>query len=285
LADVFGQADWLSPETEQIEKLTLDVSIMGSDDYTDMGGVGKVFLTTHWSLIEKAGVSDRDKNRALIELLIKKYWKPVYCYLHRRGYQNEEAKDLTQGFFQEVVLGRKLIDKADRTKGRFRSFLLTALNHYLINIYHKEAAKRHVPREKLFSMEIADMSILPQAISTLTPEDSFTYTWVSSMLEQVVAAVKVECDQNGKIVHWQVFQDRILLPIMKGGDPPELEAICDKYGISNTVKASNMIVTVKRRFQALLQQHIRNSVMSEREADEELKEIRRFLPKVAQDGG
>jgi len=236
LADVFGQADWLSPETEQIEKLTLDVSIMGSDDYTDMGGVGKVFLTTHWSLIEKAGVSDRDKNRALIELLIKKYWKPVYCYLHRRGYQNEEAKDLTQGFFQEVVLGRKLIDKADRTKGRFRSFLLTALNHYLINIYHKEAAKRHVPREKLFSMEIADMSILPQAISTLTPEDSFTYTWVSSMLE-------------------------------------------------HTVKASNMIVTVKRRFQTLLQQHIRNSVMSDREADEELKEIRRFLPKVAQDGG
>jgi RNA polymerase sigma-70 factor (ECF subfamily) len=258
---------------------------MRSDDYTDMGGVGKLFLTTHWSLIEKVGVSDLDKNRALIELLIKKYWKPVYCYLYRRGYKNEEAKDLTQGFFQEVVLGRKLIDKADRTKGRFRSFLLTALNHYLINIHHKETAKRHIPREKLFSMEIADMSILPQAISTLTPEDCFTYTWVSSMLEQIVAAVKLECEENGKIVHWQIFHDRILRPIINGSDPPALEDICEKYSISNTIKASNMIVTVKRRFQALLQQHIRNSVMSEKEADEELKEIRRFLPKVAQDGG
>ena len=258
---------------------------MGCDDYTDMGGVGKVFLTTHWSLIEKAGGNDHDKNRALIGLLIKKYWKPVYCYLHRRGYQNEEAKDLTQGFFEEVVLGRKLIDQADRTKGRFRSFLLTALNHYLVNIHHKEAAKRHIPREKVFSMEIADMSILPQAISTLTPEDSFTYTWVSSMLEQVVAAVKEECDRDGKIVHWHIFHDRMLRPIINGSDPPGLEAICEKYGISSAIKASNMIVTVKRRFQALLQQHIRNSVMSEREADEELKEIRRFLPKVAQDGG
>jgi DNA-directed RNA polymerase specialized sigma24 family protein len=258
---------------------------MRSDDCTDMGGVGKVFLTTHWSLIEKAGVSDRDKNRALIELLIKKYWKPVYCYLYRRGYQNEEAKDLTQGFFQEVVLGRKLIDKADRTKGRFRSFLLTALNHYLINIHHREAAKKHIPREKILSMEIADISSLPQAISSLTPEDSFTYAWVSSMLEQVLADVKAECEKDGKVVHWQVFRDRILLPIMKGSEPPALEAICDKHGISNAVKASNMIVTVKRRFQALLQQHIRNSVMSEREAEEELKEIRRFLPKVAQDGG
>jgi RNA polymerase sigma-70 factor (ECF subfamily) len=258
---------------------------MHSDDYTDMGGVGKVFLTTHWSLIEKAGVSNCDKNRALIELLIKKYWKPVYCYLHRRGYQNEEAKDLTQGFFQEVVLGRKLIDKADRTKGRFRSFLLTALNHYLINIHNKEAAKKHIPREKLLSMEIADISILPQAISTLTPEDSFTYAWVSSMLEQVLADVKEECEKDGKIIHWQVFCDRILLPIMKASEAPALEAICDKYGIADTAKASNMIVTVKRRFQTLLQQHIRSSVMSEREADEELKEIRRFLPKVAQDGG
>ena len=258
---------------------------MGSNDYTDMGGVGKVFLTTHWSLIEKAGVRNHEKNLALIELLIKKYWKPVYCYLHRRGYQNEEAKDLTQGFFQEVVLGRKLIEKADRTKGRFRSFLLTALNHYLINVHHKEGAKKHIPREKFLSMEIADISILPQAISTLTPEDSFTYAWVSSLLEQVVAAVKVECEKDGKIVHWQVFRYRILLPIMKGSDPPALETICDKYGISNTVKASNMIVTVKRRFQALLKQHIRNSVMSDREAEDELKEIRRFLPKVAQDGG
>jgi hypothetical protein len=159
------------------------------------------------------------------------------------------------------------------------------LNHYLINIHHKEAAKKHIPREKLLSMEIADISILPQAITSLTPEDSFTYAWVSSMLEQVLAEVKVECEKDGKVVHWQVFRDRILLPIMKASEAPALEAICDKYNISDTVKASNMIVTVKRRFQALLQQHIRGSVMSEKEADEELKEIRRFLPKVAQDGG
>ena len=119
---------------------------MNRDDYTDIGGVGKVFLTTHWSLIEGIGAGDDDKNSALIELLLKKYWKPVYCYLRRRGYGNEEAKDLTQGFFQEVVLGRKLIDKADRTRGRFRSFLLTALNRFLINIHQKEASKRYIPR-------------------------------------------------------------------------------------------------------------------------------------------
>ncbi|MCP4230574.1 MAG: hypothetical protein GY771_10585, partial [bacterium] len=58
---------------------------MRNNGYTDMGGVGEVFLTTHWSLIEDTGSSAGDKNAALIELLLKKYWKPVYCYLRRRG--------------------------------------------------------------------------------------------------------------------------------------------------------------------------------------------------------
>ncbi len=256
-----------------------------NNNYTNMGGVGEVFLTTHWSLIEDTGGSAGEKNGALIDSLVRKYWKPVYCYLRRRGHGNEEAKDLTQGFFQEVVLGRNLIDKADRTKGRFRSFLLTALNRYVINIHHKQNAKRHIPQAKTTPMNMGDMSELPQAVTTLTPEDSFTYAWVSALMEQVLEEVKAECEQTGKALHWQIFHDRALRPIMDGGVAPSLETICRKHGLSDTVKASNMIVTVKRRFQNLLRRHLRDSVMSDREAEEELKEIKRFLPRVAQAGG
>jgi DNA-directed RNA polymerase specialized sigma24 family protein len=258
---------------------------MYRDGYTDMGGVGKAFLTTHWSLLEDIGSSDEDKNVALIELLLKKYWKPVYCYLRRKGLPNEEAKDLTQGFFQEVVLGRKLIDKADPTKGRFRSFLLTALNRYLINIRYKQAAKRHIPKTKILSMNIGDMSELPEVVTTLTPEDSFSYAWVSSLLEEVLAEVKTECEKDNKALHWKIFRDRVLRPIMESCDAPSLETVCRNYCLSDLTKASNMIVTVKRRFQSIMRRHLRDSVMSDREAEEELKEIRKFLPKMAQDGG
>ena len=89
-----------------------------------MGGETETFLTTHWSLIEDVQ-SRGDKDRALIGLLLGKYWKPVYCYLRRKGYDNEQAKDLTQDFFHEVVLSRDLVRRADQSKGRFRSFLLT----------------------------------------------------------------------------------------------------------------------------------------------------------------
>ena len=247
-------------------------------DYTEMGGVAGAFLTTHWSLIDGIGTSEDGRQRALIELLLRRYWKPVYCYLRRRGYPNEEAKDLTQGFFHEVVLGRNLIQKADQTKGRFRSFLLMALNRYLINVQHEQAAKKRRPQGGVVPLDMVDMSELPSAVTTLTAEDSFTYAWVSLLLEQALKDLQAECERDGKTVHWQVFRDRVLKPIVRGDEAPCLASICEKYAIGDTVKASNMVITVKRRFQTVLLKRLRDSVISDEEAEAELEEIRRFLP-------
>ena len=114
---------------------------MEKKDYTKMGGSGAVFLTTHWSLIEAAGSEETDPDRSLIGLLMEQYWRPVYCYLRRKGYDNEQAKDLTQGFFHEMVLGHRLVEKADAAKGRFRTYLLTALNRYVVNVHNAETAR------------------------------------------------------------------------------------------------------------------------------------------------
>ena len=256
---------------------------MRFDDYTDMGGVGKAFLTTHWSLIENIGATDNDKNRALIELLLKKYWKPVYCYLRRQGYSNEEAKDLTQGFFHEVVLNQNLIRKADQTKGRFRSFLLLALNRYVLKVKRDQIAQKRMPKGMLVSLDTEAMAELPRGVTTLTPEDAFTYVWVSGLLEQVLDEVRAFYTQEGKTVYWHLFRDRIVRPIMERSDQPPLDQLCTTYDISDTAKASNMMVTVKRRFQTLLIQKLRDSVMSDEETQMELEEIRGFLPKLAQD--
>jgi RNA polymerase sigma-70 factor (ECF subfamily) len=257
---------------------------MGYDDMTDMGGVGEAFLTTHWSIIENVGSSDDDSNQALIGLLMSKYWKPVYCYLRRKGHNNEQAKDLTQGFFHEVVLGRSLIEKADQSKGRFRSFLLIALNRYLITARTGQAAQKRIPKNKLVPLDVIDPAALRQATSELTAEDSFNYAWVSSLLEQVLEEVESKCHEDGKTVHWHIFHDRILEPIMEKSEPPSMKGICRKYAVENEAKASNMMVTVKRRFQAALRSNLRSLVVSEEQVDEELAEIMRFLPKMAQDG-
>ena len=98
-------------------------------DPTRMGGARQAFLTTQWSLIDDIQ-EGRDRDSALIGFLLKQYWKPVYCYLRHTGHHNEQAKDLTQGFFHEVVLNRDLVGRADSSRGRFRAFLLHALKQY-----------------------------------------------------------------------------------------------------------------------------------------------------------
>ena len=256
---------------------------MKRDDMTDMGGVGEAFLTTHWSIIENVGSSDDDKNRTLIGLLLSKYWKPVYCYLRRKGHDNEQAKDLTQGFFHEVVLGRDLIQKADQSKGRFRSFMLIALNRYLITARTGQVAQKRIPKSKLVPLDVTDLPELRQAASELTPEDSFNYAWVSSLLEQVLQEVESKCHEDGKTVHWHIFGDRVLDPIMEKTEPPSMKEICRKYAVESEARASNMMVTVKRRFQTALRSYLRSLVVSEGQVDEELSEIMRFLPKMAQD--
>jgi DNA-directed RNA polymerase specialized sigma24 family protein len=254
---------------------------MQYDDRTELGGIHETFLTTHWSLIEDIqGGCDRD--RALIKLLLARYWKPVYCYLRRKGYNNEDAKDLTQGFFHEVVLNRQLVQRSDQAKGRFRSFLLHALNQYVINQKAKQTATIRIPQDKLVSLESVDPSELPQDVSSYDPEVSYNYTWISALLDQVLEAVKTSCIQEGLQTHWELFHAQTVRPILTGELAPPLSEICPRLGVEDTRRASNMIITVKRRFREMLRRHIHNTVTSGDQVDEELEEIIRFLPKSAQ---
>jgi RNA polymerase sigma-70 factor (ECF subfamily) len=254
---------------------------MGYHDETSMGGTVKAFLTTHWSLI-KGIDSDDERNRSLTNLLIQRYWKPVYFYLRRKGYNNEQAKDLTQGFFHEVVLGRKLVQTADPAKGRFRSLILSALERYLIDQISKETARKRIPKDKLVSIDVSDNWDLPDVVLESSPDDSYNYGWVSALLDQILSQVQAKCMEQDMEVHWNIFNDRVVRPIVEDAAYPSLTEICEKYDIENEKKASNMVITVKRCFQAALKECIRNTVTSEQEIDEELREIMRFFPESAQ---
>ena len=251
--------------------------IMTRQDYTDSGGAGYVFLTTRWSLIEGIQSTD-DKNRSLIDRLLKRYWKPVYCYLRKKGHTNERAKDLTQDFFHEVVLNRGLVQRADQTKGRFRSFLLHALDQYLSHETSKQMAQKRFPKGGFVHLDLSEPPVLPTTISELTPEDSYHYVWLSELLEQVLSEVETQCHEDGMDLHWKIFRDRIVQPILEDSKPLSFGEICRKYNIEDEKKAANMAITVKRRFQALLRKNVRNTVSTESEIPDELQEIMQYLP-------
>jgi RNA polymerase sigma-70 factor (ECF subfamily) len=251
---------------------------MGRRDNTDMGGIQERFLTTHWSLLQNIqGTDEGDGNRALIGLLLERYWKPVYCYLRRQGCGNEEAKDLTQGFFHEVVLNRHLADRADPTKGSFRSLLLHALRQYLLDERRKEEAQKRIPRDRLVPLDIADPPALVEVVQALDPEESFNYAWKADLMDRALAEVRENYVQEGMETHWCVFRDRVLEPVLQEQPAPSLRQICERYGIENEATASHMLLTVKRRFQTVLKDHVRQTVLTGEGVEEELGEILKLL--------
>jgi DNA-directed RNA polymerase specialized sigma24 family protein len=240
-------------------------------DVPQRGGPSGVFHTTHWTEVFEARSRDEPTRRAALGHLLGSYWKPVYCYLRGKGWGHQDAKDLTQGFFHEAVLGRGLVQKADRTRGRFRTFLLKALERYAANVHRARIAKQRMPEGGFVSLEGIEESTVPEMPKFTSPSELFDYAWASALLDQVLAELREECGETGKSVHWRVFRARVLAPIMEERDPPTLDALCRKHRIPDAVKASNMIVTVKRRFQAILRRHVRQLVDSDSEAYDEIR--------------
>jgi RNA polymerase sigma-70 factor (ECF subfamily) len=254
---------------------------MRYSDKTNMGGSREAFLTTQWSLIENIR-ADQDRDKILIDFLLRQYWKPVYCYLRRKGFNNEDAKDLTQDFFHEVVLNKDMVGRADQTKGRFRSFLLFALNEYLTKQSIREKARKRIPKVKLVSLEIAEEPTMPQSVEKASAEESFHYAWLSALLERVLAEIRTDCHREGMETHWELFYHRIVGPIMGGQSPASLSDLSQEHGVGDTKKASNMIITIKRRFRTALMQHVRRTLLSGDQASEEMEELLQYLPKSAQ---
>jgi DNA-directed RNA polymerase specialized sigma24 family protein len=251
-------------------------------DQTDMGGPGGDFLTTHWSLIDGA-TQNQDEDRALVAVLVQRYWKPVYCYLRRKGRPNEEAKDLTQSFFHEIVLNRGLLQRADPAQGRFRTFLLHALDQFLIDQKRRETAKKRIPKDKLVPLDVTNLPELPEAALHGSDADCFTYVWKSTLIDQTLAEVSTACREQGLQTHWNVFEDRVLQPLCHNNEAPSMREICTRYDIENASVASNMLVTVKRRFRAALRKNLRLTVLSEGDVDDELREMLSLFGKSAQE--
>ncbi len=244
---------------------------------TSMGGQGGRFMTTAWTELIDLGRQDPAAGREELAKLLARYWKPVYCYLRRKGQDNESAKDLTQGFFSDVVLGRDLFRQADPAKGRFRTFLLTALDRYVRDAHRAASARKRTPAGQLVRLDGLEDPRLVEPAYQATPDQAFSCQWAAAILDEVLAEVRRGCQAGGLAVHWQVFMDRVVGPILDETEPPPLAELCRRHGMADETAASNMVITVKRRFQAAMRRQVRRLVASDDEVDGEIEELMAIL--------
>ena len=150
------------------------------------------FATTRWSMVLAAagGAPSEQADRALAELCAG-YWYPLYAYVRRRGYDAEDARDLTQAFFARL-LERRGLASADPARGRFRSFLLTALKNFLTSEWRRRAAEKRGGSAEVVSIDAADAErrYLAEPADTRTPEALYERRWALALLERAVADVR-----------------------------------------------------------------------------------------------
>jgi len=219
---------------------------------TSYGGLNSRFQTTEWTKILNSGLGE-----SILAELYAKYWRPVYSYLRRKGFGNEEAKDLIQGFFSEKVLGQQLLLRADRAKGKFRTFLLTAIRNYAIDLHRKQKPMQ----------ELDDGFDEPS--DTGDPEAEFDIVWAQELLKEVLQKLEAECRTRQKDLHWRLFRAWLIDPKISDGRI-DMGDLCAELGIDDASKAYNMIANLKGRFQKIARGCLRRHVDSDAEVDDEI---------------
>jgi RNA polymerase sigma factor (sigma-70 family) len=170
------------------------------------------FATTRWSMVLAAGRSDTPDARRALATLCEAYWYPLYAYVRRRGQAAEEARDLTQEFFADL-LGRDALQAADPKRGKFRSFLLGSLNNFLAKEWRREGAQKRGGHSIVLSLdfESAEARYSREPSHEWTPERIFLRRWAMEVLEQALSKLQKEYAGRGKLELFERFRGLIVM--------------------------------------------------------------------------
>lgn len=235
------------------------------------------FPTTDWGLLANVRSATPAAKRAALDILIRRYWRPVYSFLRYSGHPEEPAKDLTQAFFADWI-ENDVFGKADERQGRFRSFMLTCLKRFVSNERRAENAQRRKPPAGLFSLdELMDNPAMPfEPVGGMTPDMIFDRAWAVEVVGRVLQQLERECRNTGKEAHYDIFARRIIHPILHGQAEPSLAELAQAHDLTEK-QAANHLLTAKRAYRRLMEQEIRLYAASESEVADEVRMMFRIL--------
>jgi DNA-directed RNA polymerase specialized sigma24 family protein len=226
----------------------------------------RVFNTTHWSVVLAAGEGDSEPARSALESLCQAYWYPVYVYVRRKGHGPDDAQDLTQEFFAQLI-SKDHVRLADRNKGKFRTFLLSTLDYFLAREWSRAHRQKRGGRFLFVSLD----QLAPEERYRLeptdndTPEKKFLRQWALTLLGHSMSALQTECEAKGKAA---LFRE---VGSLLSGEPDEGDYARISRHLCMTVGAARVAVhRLRQRYGELLRAQIAETVGDAREVDEEI---------------
>jgi len=251
--------------------------VPADDEATSLNAIGSAapgqhgavaFATTHWSVVLTAQGESPAAHEAL-EKLCRTYWRPIFAFLRRQGIRPEEAEDLTQGFFAQL-LERKSLNAVRKEKGRLRSYLLGALKYFLADEQRRAMAikrgkgQRLIPLEELRAGERIEM----EPADPVTPEMIYERQWASTLLERVLSRLKDEYRAAGNATLFDSLKQ--LLPD-EPGSPSQAEIAAHLGMTENAVRQA--FHRFRQRYQSLLREEIAHTVATPGDIEDELRHL------------
>jgi len=230
-------------------------------------------MTTRWSVVLSCADSESDEQKAQAALaeLCKIYWRPAFAFICRQGHSIPDAQDLTQEFFAKVLKGR-LLQSADRNRGRFRSLLLTALQRFL----HDEGDKRHARKrggdvrfvswDDWMTEAPSHLSILEHESDNWSPERIFDVRWAATVVERALRRLGDECEKHGRR---RVF-DVLSRSLTADREDVSYSTFARILGLQEAA-VKNLVHRLRERYRALLREEVAETVGGANEIDDELR--------------
>ena len=236
-----------------------------------------VFASTRWTLVLAAGGAEATPSQSLNALseLCRNYWRPLYLFLRREGHAPADAQDLTQGFFADLIATRSYA-RADQEKGRFRSFLLGALKHFVANAReHDRAQKRGGGKffEPLEESELREVEAQVASSERWNPDALYEREWAAALLRQTLDRLAQECAIAGKTPLFDGL--RAYLPTSDDAAVPYEEISRQLHRGAGTLRSD--VARLRMRYRAILREEVRDTVAEATAVDDELRYLCRVI--------
>ncbi len=232
---------------------------------------GASFQTTHWTVVLEAGQSEPDQQMALAAFC-EAYWPPLYTFLRSRRYKPEDAQDLVQAFFAHL-LAQNALSRADREKGRLRTFLLGSLQNFLSNEYHRAHALKRGGGHEIISFDEHLAEAEAACTAHLDEESSYDLSWASTMVARAWQRLRAALAEEGK-AEW--FDE--LKPFLAGGTaaPPNQEEVAARMEVP-VATLRTWISRLRQRYREALRAEVAGTVSDPAEIDGELRYLHQLL--------
>jgi DNA-directed RNA polymerase specialized sigma24 family protein len=253
----------------------LDGSVPADDQVTSLSRIGGnahrgpvAFTTTRWSVVLEAQGESPAAQEAL-EKLCRTYWRPIFAFLRRQGLRPDEAEDITQGFFAEL-LERRSLDAVRKEKGRLRSFLLGGLKYFLATEGRRAMAIKRGKGQRLIPLDElqAGDRIEIETADPMTAEMIYERRWALTVLERVLSRLKDEYLAADNAALFDSLKE--LLPDEPGS--PSQAAIAARLGMSENA-LRQAFYRFRQRYQSLLRDEIANTVATPGDIEDELRHL------------